>query len=359
VAPQTSQPDEKLKAIRGLRRKIARAMQGGKLVGGTSLSRDTGRGADTPLPPDSGPSPDVEGPLVPAVPRSACPTVSSPEPRPFACRARLVKPAVAQVRTAGPQAIVYRRGVPMLEPVRVPEGGGICIPLERCVEGRETRGSDGLPFYLVERPVPEAAALYEAVVRTLELLARRQAPDTPPPFALSPEDVTFLDLETTGLNCSPVFLIGTLVCHGRELVARQLLARTYAEEAAIIAHFADQSAHRPLVVSFNGKSFDVPYLRTRAIATGVRFHEPGHHLDLLHEARRVCKGRLPDCRLQTLERHLCGRHRDDDIPSHDIPRAYHDFVRTGDARQLAQIVEHNLHDLVTMVHLLSKVIRDA
>ena len=53
---------------------------------------------------------------------------------------------------------------------------------------------------------------------------------------------------------------------------------------------------------------------------------------------------------------MCGRHRHDDIPGSEIGRAYHDFVRTGDAREIAQIVQHNRWELVTMVHLLARMV---
>jgi uncharacterized protein YprB with RNaseH-like and TPR domain len=260
------------------------------------------------------------------------------------------------------EAIVYRRDIPLVERPRVPEGGGISIPLDRCVEGNVVPCPEGVPFYLIERPVSEmegpTAGLVDELPRALEWMAAGRAAHEEESLAPSPDELTFLDLETTGLGSSPLFLIGTLVYQGQDLVVQQLLARTYAEEAAILRHFVRQAARRPVFVSFNGKSFDVPYLRVRALATGVSFREPEGHVDLLHEARRRYRRRLPDCKLQTLERYICGRHRGEDIPSHDIPRAYHDFVRTGDAREMAQIIDHNLHDLVTMVHLLTRMARE-
>jgi len=77
------------------------------------------------------------------------------------------------------------------------------------------------------------------------------------------------------------------------------------------------------------------------------------HGDLLHESRRVWRTQLPDCRLQTLEQHVCGRPaRTDDIAGADIPAAYQAFVVGGNARQLAAIIQHNRLDLVTMAELL-------
>jgi uncharacterized protein YprB with RNaseH-like and TPR domain len=75
------------------------------------------------------------------------------------------------------------------------------------------------------------------------------------------------------------------------------------------------------------------------------------HCDLLHHARRRWGKQLPDCRLQTLERHVCRRRRDEDIPGHEIPAAYHDFVRTGDAWLIRSVLHHNALDLITLLQL--------
>ena len=168
-----------------------------------------------------------------------------------------------------------------------------------------------------------------------------------------PDDVVFVDLETTGLGMTPLFLIGALSWQGGELVARQYLARDYSEEAAATALFMNLAHDKRLLISFNGKSFDWPFLRLRAAVNAVPCLLSFAHFDLLHECRRIWRHALPNCKLQTLEQHVCGRpRRTGDIPGQDIPQAYHDFVRTGNAAQMAQIIQHNLLDLVTMAELL-------
>lgn len=247
-----------------------------------------------------------------------------------------------------PPAIVYRRDPPREAPRHAPADPGICIPLDRLVEGVEARSPRGPGFYLIESAASEALA--SAVPRALAALS--PSAQTEP----APEDACFLDIETTGLGTALAFLIGTLVWREGRLVCRQLLARTYAEEASILDAFAEQARRTPLFVTFNGKTFDVPSLRARAAATGVAFPEPRLHLDLLHVARRRYADTLPDCRLQTLERILCRRHRVEDISGADIGRAYHDFVRTGDARELALIVQHNRQDLLTLAELMARML---
>jgi len=173
-----------------------------------------------------------------------------------------------------------------------------------------------------------------------------------------PDDLLFLDLETTGLASCPVFLLGAMVWDAGGLVTRQYFARDYSREPAAVRAFLGLAAGRRVLVSFNGKSFDVPFIRARAAANGIacRLNQP--HVDLLHTARRTwgprVGGPLPDCRLQTLERVLCGRIRDDDIPGHLIPDAYHAFVHTGNAAQIAEIIRHNFLDLVTMADIVAR-----
>ena len=112
------------------------------------------------------------------------------------------------------------------------------------------------------------------------------------------------------------------------------------------------SAQGTATLTFNGKSYDAPFLRNRALLHGVRLKLPPCHVDLLHAARRCWGGELRDCRLQTLERHLCRQWRSGDVPSDEIPGLYHDFVRHGDPYRLLPVFHHNLLDLVAMAELL-------
>jgi len=156
----------------------------------------------------------------------------------------------------------------------------------------------------------------------------------------------------TGLGSTPLFLIGTLALEDSLLVARQYLARDYAEERAVIALFAESLRDRRLLVTFNGKSFDLPYVRVRSSYHRAPALPELPHFDVLLEARRIWRSRVPNCRLKTLEELICGRLRDGDIDGADIPEAYHRFVRSGDAAELSLIVRHNRLDLLTMAELL-------
>ena len=168
----------------------------------------------------------------------------------------------------------------------------------------------------------------------------------------------FVDLETGGFANSPVFLAGTMHWNGSDYVVRQYFARDYAEEAALVDELTRYLASFDTVISFNGKSYDVPFLGDRAALHRVAFARPARHLDLLHHARRRWKGVYPDCRLVTLELHVCRRRRSGDIPSDEVPGLYHDFVKHGGAHRLVPVFHHNLLDVITMDELLRELVHD-
>ncbi len=162
----------------------------------------------------------------------------------------------------------------------------------------------------------------------------------------------FLDLETLGFVGRPLFLVGLLHATGpREGDLVQILARDYAEEEETLRYFAREFASFPTWVTYNGKSFDVPCMRLRCAYYRLPGPKPPVHLDLLHVARRHFRGVFPDCRLQTLERRICGRVRRDDLDGSEVPDAYHRFVRDADPTWLEPILRHNRDDLVTLAEL--------
>ena len=149
-----------------------------------------------------------------------------------------------------------------------------------------------------------------------------------------------------------MFLAGTMHWNGEDFVLRQYFARHYGEEATLLAAVNEQARGFEYLVTFNGRSYDAPFLHGRAVIHGVPLALPPQHLDLLHAARRRWKRVLPDCRLQTLERHLCRRRRTGDVPGEEVPGLYHDFVRSGDPYRLVPVFHHNLLDVITMAEIL-------
>ncbi|HBV98173.1 MAG TPA: hypothetical protein DEF36_14165 [Desulfotomaculum sp.] len=201
----------------------------------------------------------------------------------------------------------------------------------------------GSQAHLVKRLIEEK--------RTAEI-RRLGAPDRDLLCFFAPRDIVFLDIESTGLWASqPLFLIGLLYPDGNKMVAQQFFARHYSEEKALL-----EAVHRRLkdfsvIVTFNGKRFDIPYMEGRSVEHRL-FHRYRHfQVDLLHHARRHFSPVLPDCRLATLEERVLGVIRKDDIPGHLIPETYHRFVRTRDQGLILPVISHNRTDLLSMARL--------
>jgi uncharacterized protein YprB with RNaseH-like and TPR domain len=149
-----------------------------------------------------------------------------------------------------------------------------------------------------------------------------------------------------------VFLIGVMEWTDGEFRIRQFLARRHSEEAPIVAAALESFRFRGGIVSFNGKSFDLPFVKNRALRHRLPIPEEELHVDLLLHARRHWRGMVPNCRLQTLEACLCGRERIGDTPSSFIPGIYRRFIVSGDPQPLLPVLFHNLLDLATLAELL-------
>jgi uncharacterized protein YprB with RNaseH-like and TPR domain len=200
----------------------------------------------------------------------------------------------------------------------------------------------------------------------------------------------FFDLETTGLSGGAgtyAFLVGcgSFEASG-DFVTRQFLLPGFADEKPMLEAVSDELARAGALISFNGKSFDAPVLETRFL-----FHRLGWaadivpHVDVLHSARRfwgersVGAGRAavshPSmwdepvksappfqtagtslCTLGSLERDILGTTREGDVPGFEIPGRYFAFVRSGDARPLAAVLDHNRLDLLSLAGLMARLL---
>src|SRR5438034_721707 len=179
-----------------------------------------------------------------------------------------------------------------------------------------------------------------------------------------PEKWLFLDTETTGLaggTGTYAFLVGLAWWDAGGLQVEQFLMRDFNEEYSLLQELASHVQERPVLVTFNGKSFDWPLLENRfAMTRSVAAPKLTAHLDLLHPARALWKLRLGSVRLVELERRVLdarrlGWHRDDDVESALIPQHYFDYLRGGPAEPLVGIVRHNQMDLRGLAALFGKI----
>lgn len=241
---------------------------------------------------------------------------------------------------------------PWRGPLTVGDPGEYHGPLADLLSGEALETPHG-EYYELRTPVAEVAPWAEAAIERWVTACREGRF----PGAMVPEgnvqapEIVFFDTETTGLNHTPLFLVGMLCHDGEQTWVRQLLARDYSEEAAVLDVARQHLCDAGLLVSYNGTTFDLPYLRSRLRCHRLPQLRVKRHLDILHVARRCIGRSYGNCRLQTLELHLCGRQRCHDIPGAQIPQAYHDFVADGDAGDMRRIIEHNTFDIITLAEL--------
>jgi hypothetical protein len=178
-------------------------------------------------------------------------------------------------------------------------------------------------------------------------------------------DFLFLDTETTGLTGAGTiaFMVGVAYfergASEDSWVVRQYFLRDHGDEPAMLRLLSQLVAQKAALVTFNGRSFDLPLLDNRYLLNRLSaplFDIP--HLDLLPPSRRLWRSRLGSCALSSLERNLLGvRRTQDDVPGWLIPGLYHDYLRSGDARDLLRVFYHNEVDMLSMVTLTSRVMK--
>ncbi|MGB2964256.1 MAG: ribonuclease H-like domain-containing protein [Anaerolineales bacterium] len=168
----------------------------------------------------------------------------------------------------------------------------------------------------------------------------------------------FIDTETTGLSGGAgtyVFLIGAAKFVDNALSFAQFFLQDPANEPAQLEALEKFIAPAKVIISYNGKSFDLPRLITR-----YKFHgwpspfENIYHLDLLHIARRLWKLHLPSCSLGDIEHYLLGITRSSiDIPGWQVAAHFFDYLQTSDPSPLSSVFYHNEIDVISLVTLLN------
>lgn len=170
----------------------------------------------------------------------------------------------------------------------------------------------------------------------------------------SPAAFLYVDTETTGLGGAGamVFLAGVARFEGSTLRLRQFLLPGPQYEGGLLGGLTGELDGAGALVSYNGKSFDVPALETRYILSRQQPNLRAlPHLDLLHPNRRLFKGMMESHRLPLVERELLGFEREDDCPSAEVPERYFRFQRTGDPTHIRPVLRHNAWDILSLVAL--------
>jgi len=167
------------------------------------------------------------------------------------------------------------------------------------------------------------------------------------------ENLLFYDLETTGLSGGAgtlAFLAGFgWIEHGK-LIINQYFLHDFPGEIDFLLLIRELLTDNRILVSYNGKSFDHPLLRTRFLMKGLQLPSVSE-IDLLHSSRRLWKKRLPSCRLCIIEERILDIHRVNDVPGMEVPDIYFNFLKTNKPEPLEGVFKHHLQDIKSLAFL--------
>jgi len=222
--------------------------------------------------------------------------------------------------------------------------------LQAMVEGEWSAHSQD-PVYLIKkswgRVSDEGLPLYPNILP--EVMLSWAGMDTATPWKA--EDFLVLDLETTGLGRGNTlaFLIGLGYYEGDTYTVEQIFMPDPEAELNSFDRLMELLETHSVLITFNGKTFDVPVLESRLLYNRLWLNlREKEHLDLMHIARRLWKNQLPSCALESLEFYIMGQVRDKelDISGGLIPQTYYQYLVSGDPEPIRRILLHNQLDVL-------------
>jgi uncharacterized protein YprB with RNaseH-like and TPR domain len=177
-----------------------------------------------------------------------------------------------------------------------------------------------------------------------------------------PGEFVFLDTETTSLSGGTgtfTFLIGAGKFEKNHFRVSQFFLQDPIDEPSQLYALEEFISGSRTVITYNGKSFDIPLLNTRFLAHGWRAIFSDYvHIDLLHLARRLWSERLNSRTLSSIEINVLNVQRTkEDIPGWMIPNIYHNYLRFGEIDQLKNVLYHNLMDVLSLSILFNHAIK--
>lgn len=177
--------------------------------------------------------------------------------------------------------------------------------------------------------------------------------------SLDPFNLKFMDIETLGLSSAPIILIGIAEIKGKYIESNQYLLRNKEEEPAVIEAYLSHIDEASVHVTYNGASFDIPFIKNRANRYRMDCNLDQTHFDLMYPARNLWKDVLPNCKLTTIEKHIFNIKRDEDVPGAYIPDYYETYLTTKNIGPLIPIIEHNRMDIVSLADFLMKIYEES
>ncbi|MBM3136996.1 MAG: hypothetical protein FJZ98_02290 [Chloroflexi bacterium] len=177
---------------------------------------------------------------------------------------------------------------------------------------------------------------------------------------LKMEDIVFLDTETSSLSIGAgalIFLFGCCYFDKEGLEVLQVFIEDPSHETLFLTYIGNTLEKFKCLATYNGKSFDIPVLRSRYILNRIPHELNGFlHIDLLHISRRIWKYDLDSKKLSDIEKNVLQFTRgEEEIPGWLVPQIYQDFVQTGNAEPLKGVFYHNEIDVVSLAGLFLKI----
>ena len=253
-----------------------------------------------------------------------------------------------------------------LRTLRKQAGVVAAVPLEKPVVSDDLRKLLGVRIALQKRGYSQDRALPGAEIApgVLYLEEFFTCADSPniinAEFAkfgsIRHEHCLYFDTETTGLSGGTgtrAFMIGAADWMNGQLRVRQLYLTTMGGELAMLKEFSSWLQPETVLVSYNGRCYDSPLLKTRYRLARLPDPISGlRHLDLLFPTRRSYRGVWENCKLSTIERNALGVVREDDLPGSEAPRAWRDYLRGESAKDFRRVIQHNSQDMKSLQGLL-------
>jgi len=242
----------------------------------------------------------------------------------------------------------------------LPSSKSTKYPIEQIIDGQEVNTPFGQTFVVEKTYLSDPRSENLPLRFTASLATLSTWIGDPNIVRYNPESFAFLDTETSGLaggTGTYAFMIGIGRFTEDGFSLSQFFMRDPIEEPAQLAAVLGALDGCKVLVTYNGKSFDVPLINTRFITNGEPPPlKPYAHIDLLHLARRLWRDRLPSRTLGSIEENILGVVRtEEDIPGWMVPSIYFDYIKTGDARPLNNVFYHNAMDILSLATLLNHV----
>lgn len=164
----------------------------------------------------------------------------------------------------------------------------------------------------------------------------------------------FFDIETTGFSrqAARIYLIGTLEIGEEKNIFRQYLTETQADEKILLKKFLAEIKNKDLLISFNGESFDLPFIKARCekYKINCKILDEIQSLDLYKEIKaKSLFVSLENYKLKTIERYM-GIYREDLFSGGDLISLYYEY-ENGDKNLENILLLHNEEDILNMPNL--------